>query len=128
MGNERITEEQKQKAIEAAEERGTMAEAAKAAGVCTKTLEREMKRSAKFKKELEAARKKGKEFIGETALGNIRDCAFGESEMDRTQLTANIALANAYQEGFRQKIEHKIEGDIRIITGVPRPPKQEKNK
>lgn len=119
---ERITEEQKSKAIEAYAEFGTEAKAAEIAGCCAKTLQREMKRSSKFNKAMLEARQIGYRHIGDQAVSNIRACALGEMDMDKTRLTANIALANAYADGFRRKDDTKVDVDIKIISGLPRPP------
>ncbi len=65
----------------------------------------------------------GKQAIGDEALENIRQCASGHVAMSKSQLTANLALANAYAPGFKgvRHSESKIQHDIRVITSVPRP-------
>lgn len=42
---------------------------------------------------------------------------------DRNRLTAAIALANAYEPGFRGQtiVQGRIDHDVRVITAVPRP-------
>ena len=120
--NIRISQEQKETALIALKEYGTMKKAALIAGVSIVTLNQEMKRSPIFEKMVLDARKEGKRRVADEAVQNIRECAFGEKELNRIQLIANIALANAYAEGFKtQVVEQHIEGQIRVITAVPRP-------
>jgi len=46
-----------------------------------------------------------------------------KEKTDRNRLTAAIALANAYELGFRgqTQVGGKIEHDVRVISAVPRP-------
>lgn len=65
----------------------------------------------------------GKFVLGDNALDAIRQCAAGEVQMSKSQLTANLALANAYAGGFKgvRHSESKVQHDVRVITSVPRP-------
>lgn len=119
-----MTHEQKEMAIETIREQGTMKAGAKAAGVDVKTLNREMNRSAIFKKRLLEAREEGHRNIADRAIEMIKSYASGEVlKTDRNVLTANIALANWAEPGFRgvTQVQGRIEHDIRVLTAVPRP-------
>ena len=121
----RITDEQKELAIEALRELGTMVAAAKVCGVSRRTLNVEMLRSAIFKKRILEAREEGRRNIAEEAIEVIKSYAYGQQDgkTDRNRLTAAIVLANAYEAGFRgtTSVQGKIEHDVRVITAVPRP-------
>ena len=120
--SKQITTEQKELAIEAIREHGTMNAGAKAAGVGVKTLNNEMKRSAIFKKRVLEAREEGHRAVADNAVDMIRYYASGKApKTDRNVLTANIALANAYEAGFRgtTTVQGNIEHNIRVISAVP---------
>ncbi len=123
-GNRPITEEEKELAIAAVKEQGTMLAGAKAAGVIVRTLNNEMNRSAIFKRRILEAREEGYRNIADRAIEMIKSYASGEVlKTDRNVLTANIALANWAQPGFRGQtvVRGRIEHDVRVITAVPRP-------
>jgi hypothetical protein len=75
---------------------------AEAAGVSVRTLNEEMRRSAIFKKRILEAREEGKRNVADNAIDRIKEYAFNPPlKTDRNVLTAAIALANAYEPGFR---------------------------
>ena len=121
----KITTDQKEAAIEALREHGTMQYASKISGIAVRTLNLEMTRSAIFKKRVLEARAEGKTNIADKAVELIKSYAYGENKekTDRNRLTAAIALANAYEPGFRgtTTIQGRVEHDVRVITAVPRP-------
>lgn len=122
----RITHDQKEAALEALLSQGTLQAGAKAAGVDVLVLKAEMRRSAMFKKRVLAAREEGKRSLADAAIDLIKAYAYGEypkTETDRNRLTAAIALANAFEPGFRgtTTIQGRIEHAVRVITAVPRP-------
>ncbi len=122
----KITHDQKETAIEALREHGTMQYASKICGVSVRTLNEEMRRSEVFRRRVIEARTEGKMNMADNAIELIKSYAYGEydkKETDRNRLTAAIALANAYEPGFRgtTMIQGKIEHDIKVITSVPRP-------
>lgn len=120
----KISHEQKELAIEAIREHGTMKAGAAAAGVDRKTLNNEMRRSVVFKRRLLEAREEGHNNVADRAVDMIKLIASGTlDKTDRNVLTANIALANAYEPGFRgtTTIQGKIEHEIRVRTSIPRP-------
>ena len=123
--SQHITHDQKETAIEALRVHGTMQYASRIAGVSVRTLNEEMKRSEVFKRRVIEARTEGKVNIADKAIELIKSYAYGENEekTDRNRLTAAIALANAYEPGFRgtSQVQGRIEHDVRVITGVPRP-------
>lgn len=123
-----MNQEVKEIVLAAMREHGTMQYGAKAAGVSVRTLNNEMNRSAVFKRRLLEAREEGKRNIADKAIEMIRLYASGTvPKTDRNVLTANIALANAYEPGFRgtTTIQGRVEHDIRVITAVPRPKYEE---
>ena len=122
----KITPELKQKAIKVYEETGLLTKVAEAIGVHVSTLRDEMKRSAVFRKKMVAAKEIGALVVGDKALQGIQDYADGKlssGKSDRNQLTALIALANAYIPGFRGRtaVDHKVDGEIKITHRLPRP-------
>ena len=120
----KIDHDQKETAIEAVKSEGTMLAGAKAAGITVRTLNNEMNRSEVFKRRILAARVEGYRNIADKAIEMIKLYASGDVlKTDRNVLTANIALANAYEPGFRGQtvVQGKIDHDVRVITAVPRP-------
>ena len=120
----RINADQKETAVETIRIHGTMKAGAEAAGVSVRTLNEEMRRSAIFKRRILEAREEGKRNIADNAIDRIKEYAFNPpAKTDRNVLTAAIALANAYEPGFRgtTTVQGKIDHDIRVITAVPRP-------
>ena len=124
--NQTITHDEKETAIDALREHGTMQYASKVCGISVRTLNEEMRRSEVFKRRVLEARAEGKINIADRAIDLIKSYAYGEvdkKDTDRNRLTAAIALANAYEPGFRgtTNVQGKIEHDVRVITAVPRP-------
>ncbi len=121
--SQKITHDQKETAIEALREHGTMQYAAKISGVAIRTLNLEMTRSAVFKRRVLEAREEGKLNRGDKSIQFISDVAEGKVEVKMPQLTANLAIANWAVPGFRgeSKVSGRIEHDVRVITAVPRP-------
>lgn len=122
--SQKVTHDQKETALEAMREHGTMQYGAKVAGVTVRTLNDEMRRSEVFKRRVLEAREEGKRNLADKAIQLIREYAYGEHEKtDRNRLTAALALANAYEPGFRgtTTIQGRVEHDIRVLTAVPRP-------
>uniref|UniRef100_A0A6M3LN42 Uncharacterized protein n=1 Tax=viral metagenome TaxID=1070528 RepID=A0A6M3LN42_9ZZZZ len=121
----KINHEVKEAAIEALRYHGTMQYAAKVCGVSVRTLNEEMRRSEVFKRRVLEARAEGKSNIADRAIELIKSYAFGENteKTDRNRLTAAIALANAYEPGFRgtTQVQGRIDHDIRVLSAVPRP-------
>lgn len=123
--SQKITHDQKEAAIEALREHGTMQYASRISGVTIRTLNLEMIRSAIFKKRVLEAREEGKRNIADKAIDLIKSYAYGENKekTDRNRLTAAIALANAYEPGFRgvTTVQGQVDHNIRVITAIPRP-------
>lgn len=120
----KINADQKETAIETIRIHGTMKAGAEAAGVTVRTLNEEMRRSAIFKRHILEAREEGKRNIADNAIDRIKEYAFNPPlKTDRNVLTAAIALANAYEPGFRgtTTVQGEIHHDVRVITAVPRP-------
>ncbi len=115
----------KELCIEVLKDKGTMQAASKVCGVSVRTLNEEMRRSEVFKRRVSEARAEGKVNIADRAIELIKSYAYGENteKTDRNRLTAAIALANAYEPGFRGQtiIQGRIDHDVRVITAVPRP-------
>jgi DNA polymerase III delta prime subunit len=104
-------------------ELGTKKSACLAVGITPWLVRSEENHSAVFKRKVEVAKAEGIKHLADQALENIRAIAFGEIKADKTVLTANLALANAYESGFKgvQRTEGHVDYNIRVITGVPRP-------
>jgi hypothetical protein len=104
-------------------ELGTKKSASLAVGITPWMVRSEGRRSAIFKRRVEEAKMEGVKHLADQALENIRAIAFGEIKADKTVLTANLALANAYESGFKgvQRTEGHVDHNIRVITSVPRP-------
>lgn len=120
----KITTKQKEVAIEAIRELGTLKAGAKVAGMDVKTLRAERKRSAVFDRRIKDALEEGHINLADNAVQLIVDYANGVYEKtDRNRLTAAIALANWAQPGFRgtTQVSGKIDHDIRVLSAVPRP-------
>lgn len=119
----KITKEQKQKALEAIQEKGTMNAGAEAAGVTKRTLNNEMNRSLIFKKRVLEAREEGKRNMADIHLQFVHDVAEGKIDVKMPRLTAALAILNWVEPGFRgaTTVQGKIEHDIKVITAIPRP-------
>ena len=120
----RITHDQKETALDAISLEGTIKAGIAAAGVSTKSFRNEMNRSAIFKRRVQEAKEEGKRNVADKAVQLIKDYADGVFEKtDRNRLTAAIALANAYEPGFRgtTRVEGKVAHEVRFLTAVPRP-------
>ena len=104
-------------------ELGTKKSAALAVGVTPYMVKAEERRSEIFKRRVAEAKGEGVRHIADQALENIRAIAFGEIKADKTVLTANLALANAYESGFKgvQRTEGHVDHNIRVISSIPRP-------
>ena len=117
----KITEEQKNKAVDVYAEKGNLIDAAKAIGMSSRTLLRERKRCASFKKLMGESRELYCEEI-RRKMHNLTE----DRDAKHPQFLAIMAQARAHMDEYRDKIDHKVEGGIRIITGVPRPKKEGK--
>ena len=117
-----LTPELKEKAIIAILESGTLRHASVVTGVSVRVLNEEINKSALFRKRIVEARRIGKAVVADRAVDALRECVEGTLELGKSRLTASIALANAYADGFKtQKVEHDISGTVRVVTAVPRP-------
>jgi hypothetical protein len=125
MMPKKIDHKIKEAIIEALREHGTLPYAARVCGMTVKQINDEMKRSVIFKQRVQEARLEGKTNLADKSIELIKSYAYGENteKTDRNRLTAAIALANAYEPGFRGSttVQGKIEHDVRVITAVPRP-------
>jgi len=119
-----VTHNQKEAAIEAIRELGTLKAGAKVAGIDVKTLRAERKRSKIFDNRINDALNEGRERMGDESIQFIKDVRDGVYEKtDRNRLTAAIALANWIVTGFRgtTQVQGKIDHELRVLTAVPRP-------
>lgn len=120
----KLSSEQKDQILQTLKIFGTLKQTAKIVGVGVEDIKVEMKKHAVFRKRVQESLKEGRENITDEALDKIREYVMNPpAKTDRNQLTAAIALANAYLPGFKgtSKVEGRIEHDIKVITGVPRP-------
>ena len=111
----RITEEQKKIAIKEYAKCGTMTRAAGKAGVCRMTLYEEEKRDKSFKAKMLEAKK---EYID--GLEDVLDSRI-KSSTDKASAILLMFKLKKENPDYRDKIEHKVESQVTIISGVPRP-------
>jgi len=120
----KITHSQKESIIKDVWINGTL-EAATTKDITIETIHEEMKKSAIFKRRIRNALEEAKGMLIDEARALVRDYMRGAKYMktDRNRLTAAIALLNAYEPGFKgtTTISGKVDHNIRVITGVPRP-------
>ena len=120
----RISHDQKERALAGMRLLGTKKAGALTAGLSVEDLNAELKKSVVFRKRANEALTSGKANLADNALEIITNYALNPPpKTDRNQLTAAIALANAFIPGFRgaTTIQGKIDHDVRVITAVPRP-------
>jgi hypothetical protein len=120
----KLNHETKELCLEDLKLNGTLQHASKVCGVAVRTLNEEMKRSEVFRRRVNEARLEGRVQVADRAVEMIKQIASGTmAKTDRNVLTANIALANAYEPGFRgvTVVQGKVDHNVRVITAVPRP-------
>lgn len=120
----RLNHDQKEQSLAGMRLLGTKKAGALAADISIEKLNEEIKKSAVFKKRVNEALSIGKASLGDNALEIISTYALNPPpKTDRNQLTAAIALANAFIPGFKgaTTIQGKIDHDVRVLTAVPRP-------
>ena len=118
----KLTEERKEIAIAEYAKTGNLSKAAKAAGVTRVTLWVEGKRNARFRKLLDNAK-----FVYTDALEAILDDRIQNARDGKDKASAILLMFKMKAEmpdKYREKIDQKIDGNIKIITGVPRPAKE----
>ena len=111
----RITTEQKKKALEIYAEHGTVTRAANAIAMCRMTLYEEMKRDKTFKQDMLNAKK---EYI--EGLEDVLDSRI-KSATDKSSAILLMFKLKKEDHEYRDKVEHKVDAEITIISGVPRP-------
>ena len=120
----RLNHDQKEQCLAGMRLLGTKKAGALAAQITVEKLNEEIKKSAVFKKRANEALTSGKSNLADNALEVISTYALNPPpKTDRNQLTAVIALANAFIPGFRgaTTVQGNIDHNIRVITAVPRP-------
>jgi hypothetical protein len=120
----RLSHDQKEQSLAGMRLLGTKKAGALAANVTVEKLNEEIKKSAVFRKRANEALTSGKSNLADNALEVISTYALNPPpKTDRNQLTAAIALANAFIPGFRgaTTVQGKIDHDVRVISAVPRP-------
>lgn len=116
----KLKKEQKELAIEAYAETGTLKDVAYILGISKQDLIKEMNRSDVFKKRMAEAGKIGRLNAGDDALSDIINA--DKLELTKTALTAKIALANAYAPDFKARpVFQPTKQTFNVITGIPRP-------
>jgi len=111
--NTRITEEEKNKALETYSKLGNLTAAAQIAHVSRETLYAEMRRSKAFKQSMERAYE---EYCDKWEL--ILEKRAQEPKAD---LLLMFKMKAMMPDKYREKIDHKVDSNIKIITGIPRP-------
>ena len=111
----RITTEQKNKALEIYAKHGTVLKAAQFASVSRQTIYEEMKRDKDFKKAMLNAKQ---EYV--ESLEDVLDARIRSHEDKYSAILLMFKLKKENHE-YRDKVEHKVDAEITIISGVPRP-------
>ncbi len=113
---ERITKEQKDKVLEALQKSGNNTIAAQHAGIDRKTITRECKRDKKFAADVLSARDSYADLLESIADKRIRD---GNDKASGILLIFRLKALRPDMYRESQTVHH--EGNIKIISGVPRP-------
>lgn len=111
----RIIEAQKNKAIDVYAEMGTILKASQAVSVSRQTIYEEMKRDKSFKKAMTDAKQAYVESLEDVLDKRIRD------NNDKASAILLMFKLKKENHDYRDKVEHKVDAEIRIISGVPRP-------
>ena len=116
-----LTQEQKDKAVNMYSLTGQKASVAKFVGCCTKTIEREQKKDKKF----DEAMKEAKELYIDVLVDTARDRALGGTSKMADTLLMFLIKANRPEYRDKYDISGKIDTNIKVISGVPRPGKKD---
>ena len=118
----RINTEQKNKAIEVYAKHGTILKASQFASVSRQTIYEEMKRDKDFKKAMTSAKQEYVESLEDVLDARIK------SQTDKASAILLMFKLKKENHEYRDKVEHKVDAEVTIISGVPRPnaPKQSK--
>jgi len=116
MPKSKLTPEVRLKAVEAYAKSGILTVAAKEAGVCRTTLWAEARRNKAFKRQLEQAKGVYTDYLEGILNERIAD---GKDKMSGVLLM--FKLKAEMPDKYRERVDHKVEGNIKIISGVPRP-------
>jgi len=119
--NTRITTEQKNKAIEVYAEVGTVLKASQVAGVSRQTIYEEMKRDRSFKKTMTDAKQSYIEGLEDVLDRRIKD------KNDKASAILLMFKLKKENHEYRDKVEHKVDSQVTIVSGIPRPPGKEKD-
>ena len=120
----RLSHDKKEQVLAGIRLLGTKKAGALAADIDMDKLNAETKKSAVFRKRVAEALVSGKSSLADNALEVITRYALNPPpKTDRNQLTAAIALANAFIPGFRgaTTVQGKIDHNFRVLSAVPRP-------
>lgn len=113
-----MTDREKSRAVESYRDHGSIGTAAKAAGVSRQTLWVHRKKDKKFQSALDDAYseycEKYEAILDEKILGQGKDAA----------ILLMFKLKAIYPDKYREKVDHKVEGNITIVSGIPRPGNQ----
>ncbi len=113
--SKRITEEQKNKAIEKYAKHGTLSKAAAFISMTRMTLYEEQKRDKKFKQDMLNAKKEYVEGLEDVLDARIK------SQTDKASAILLMFKLKKENHEYRDKVEHKVDAEVTIISGVPRP-------
>jgi len=111
----RITEEQKNKAIEVYAEMGTVLKASQSVGVSRQTIYEEMKRDKVFKQAMTHAKQAYVESLEDVLDARIK------SKTDKASAILLMFKLKKENHEYRDKVDHKVDAEVTIISGVPRP-------
>ena len=111
----RITEEQKNKAIDVYAEMGTVLKASQSVSVSRQTIYEEMKRDKAFKTAMTNAKQSYIESLEAVLDRRIKD------KNDKASAILLMFKLKKENHDYRDKVEHKVDAEVTIISGVPRP-------
>lgn len=111
----KLTDELKKLAVKVYAETGNQKNAAIAVGVSLRTLQNEMSAVSQFKEDMEEAKLGYNARLIDILRGRIEA---GDSKMADVLLMFEM---KRHMPEYRERYEHKVDADIKIITGVPRP-------
>ena len=113
--SKRITEQQKNKAIKVYAKQGTVLKASQAIGMTRMTIHEEMKRDKGFKSAMQNSKQEYVESLEDVLDSRIR------SQTDKASAILLMFKLKKENPDYRDKVEHKVDAEVTIISGVPRP-------
>ena len=117
-----LTEEQREIVIKTYEEKGNLKSAADAIDVSRLYLNKAIKADKKLKQAMDDAYFT----YCDSLMELIDDVAKGKKEVKAAQSNIIMFHAKKVMPEYRERSTQKVEGEIKVITGIPRPKKGKK--